>query len=227
MCTATKLSDKAMRCSREGCTRGVQKGGLCGRHGAKVKQCGNEGCTKQAKRGGHCLRHGGWVNVKLCSHKSCTSKARVKGGLCKRHGATVKHWGHEGCARNPSKGEFCRMRGEKVTRKAHGLGEPSEHHQKVRGRYGAESLVDAAPADEGKIIPRPAKGSEVTTSGAMHNGAMRISRAAAARPWPSLLTSMIATKDFDDDEICAWIWRSSSMRTAANVPADEATTTAR
>ena len=28
------------------------------RHGAKVKLCSNEGCTKQVQRGGLCMRHG-------------------------------------------------------------------------------------------------------------------------------------------------------------------------
>ena len=35
-------------CSKDGCTNQVVKGGVCIRHGAKVKLCSSEGCTNQA-----------------------------------------------------------------------------------------------------------------------------------------------------------------------------------
>jgi hypothetical protein len=51
---------KIKRCSSEGCTNIVVKGGVCVRHGAeqKKKQCSINGCTNQSKRRGVCIRHG-------------------------------------------------------------------------------------------------------------------------------------------------------------------------
>ncbi len=53
---------KVKRCSSDGCTNGVIKGGVCKKHGAKVKRCSKEGCTNQAKRRGVCIRHGAYRN---------------------------------------------------------------------------------------------------------------------------------------------------------------------
>ena len=53
------------------------------KHGAKKKRCSKEGCTKQAQTGGVCIRHG--AKVKLCSKEGCTNYV-VKGGVCIRHG---------------------------------------------------------------------------------------------------------------------------------------------
>jgi hypothetical protein len=55
-------------------------------HGAKVKfyQCSHEGCTSLARNGGVCKKHG--AKVKLCSQERCNNQA-VKGGVCRRHGA--------------------------------------------------------------------------------------------------------------------------------------------
>ena len=200
---------KGKHCSHTGCSSRVRNGGLCMRHGAKVKRCCHERCTSLVQNGGLCIRHG--AKVKRCSHEGCASHAK-KGGVCKSHGAMVKRCGHEGCAKNPSMGGFSSRRGEKLTTKVHCLGGPSKHHQKVRGRYGVKSFVAAVPIDGAECIPQPAEGSKVTVAA---SGAMRIS-CATARPSPSLLTSTIALNDFDDDEICAWIWRSSRMRTATN-----------
>eukprot|EP00984_Skeletonema_dohrnii_P024787 scaffold13923_cov78-Skeletonema_dohrnii-CCMP3373.AAC.3 len=47
-------------CSDAGCTNLVVKGGVCIRHGAKVKKCSHDGCTNQAKRIGLCKRHGAY-----------------------------------------------------------------------------------------------------------------------------------------------------------------------
>ena len=47
----------------------VQKGGVCIRHGAKVKTCSTEGCTNQVVKGGVCVRHGAKVKIKTCSQK--------------------------------------------------------------------------------------------------------------------------------------------------------------
>jgi hypothetical protein len=59
------------KCSAEGCTNQVQKGGVCKAHGAEVKRCSFEGCTNQAITGGVCITHG--AKVKRCSRKGCTN----------------------------------------------------------------------------------------------------------------------------------------------------------
>jgi len=51
------------KCSSDGCTNQVQNGGVCRRHGAKVKRCSSVGCTKQAQKGGVCIRHGAHHNT--------------------------------------------------------------------------------------------------------------------------------------------------------------------
>ena len=45
-------------CSIEGCKSLAHQGGVCQRHGAKVKLCSSEGCTNQVVKGGVCKRHG-------------------------------------------------------------------------------------------------------------------------------------------------------------------------
>eukprot|EP00984_Skeletonema_dohrnii_P029618 scaffold20375_cov90-Skeletonema_dohrnii-CCMP3373.AAC.2 len=57
-------------CSAEGCKKAAQQGGVCVRHGAKVKRCSYEGCTNQVRRGGVCYRHGTKI---LCSSEGCTN----------------------------------------------------------------------------------------------------------------------------------------------------------
>jgi hypothetical protein len=49
---------KHKKCSFEGCTNFVQKGGVCFTHGAKVKRCNHEGCTNIVVKGGVCVTHG-------------------------------------------------------------------------------------------------------------------------------------------------------------------------
>jgi hypothetical protein len=61
-----KHGAKRKRCSREGCTNQVIKGGVCVRHGAK-KQCRYEGCSDHIVKGGVCMRHGATPKIKLCS----------------------------------------------------------------------------------------------------------------------------------------------------------------
>jgi hypothetical protein len=53
---------KHNRCSNEGCTNQAQKGGVCIRHGAKVKRCSSEGCMNNSLKGGVCRRHGAYRN---------------------------------------------------------------------------------------------------------------------------------------------------------------------
>ena len=57
-----KTSNRNRPCKQEGCPNQAYKGGVCRRHGAKVKMCEFEGgCTNQAKKGGLCYRHGAKV----------------------------------------------------------------------------------------------------------------------------------------------------------------------
>jgi hypothetical protein len=66
-------------CSADGCTNHAAKGGVCIKHGAKVKRCSSEGCTNHAKKGGVCIRHG--AKFKRCSSEGCVNIAK-KGGVC-------------------------------------------------------------------------------------------------------------------------------------------------
>ena len=78
-------------CSADGCTKFVQSGGVCVRHGAKVKRCSHEGCANQAQKRGLCIRHGAKVKrKKRCSIDECTNQAKFE-GVCIRHGAKAKH----------------------------------------------------------------------------------------------------------------------------------------
>mmetsp|Transcript_20596 Transcript_20596/g.34880 ORF Transcript_20596/g.34880 Transcript_20596/m.34880 type:complete len:249 (-) Transcript_20596:225-971(-) len=85
---ARKKNRKKSLCSADGCTNGVIKGGVCIRHGAKVKRCSSEGCTNLAQRGGVCTKLG--AKKKLCSSDGCTNQVN-KGGVCWRHGASRTH----------------------------------------------------------------------------------------------------------------------------------------
>lgn len=57
---------KRKLCSEEECTNIVVQGGVCIRHGAKVKvkvkRCSSEGCTNQVQRRGVCIKHGAYSN---------------------------------------------------------------------------------------------------------------------------------------------------------------------
>jgi hypothetical protein len=71
--TATSMNSREKKiyyCSSEGCTNQVVNGGVCMRHGARVKRCSREGCTNVAVQGGVCNRHG--AKVKRCSSEGCT-----------------------------------------------------------------------------------------------------------------------------------------------------------
>jgi hypothetical protein len=49
-------------CSADGCTNAAKKGGVCVKHGAKVKRCSSDGCTNMVVKGGVCKRHGAYHN---------------------------------------------------------------------------------------------------------------------------------------------------------------------
>jgi len=84
-------------CSVDGCGSFAKQGGVCIRHGAKLKPrkqrpklCSVEGCGSFAKKGGVCVRHGAKLKPrKLCSVEGCGSFAK-QGGVCIRHGAKRK-----------------------------------------------------------------------------------------------------------------------------------------
>ena len=71
------------------------------------KQCKIEGCTKWIQKLGLCHQHGGVHSNRVrtpCSVEGCTTRA-VKGGLCKCHGGQVAKCTFEGCANNALVGE--------------------------------------------------------------------------------------------------------------------------
>ena len=103
---------KLKLCSSEGCTNQAKTGGVCRRHGAKRKQCGSEGCTNIALKSGLCTKHG--ATVKRCSSEGCDNKV-VQGGVCVRHGAKVKFCSHEGCTNQAKRGGVCKRHGANRT----------------------------------------------------------------------------------------------------------------
>jgi hypothetical protein len=70
-------------------------------------ECSADGCTNQSQKGGVCMRHGAKVKVKLCSSEGCTNHV-VNGGVCKKHGAKVKLCSNEGCT-NKLRKEECAL----------------------------------------------------------------------------------------------------------------------
>eukprot|EP00985_Skeletonema_marinoi_P004674 scaffold2027_cov148-Skeletonema_marinoi.AAC.3 len=84
-----KLAKKKHRyeCSAEGCTNKVVRGGLCVRHGAKVKRCISEGCTNQVIKRGVCMRHGATLKIKRCSNEGCTNQAPCACGMGQKSNA--------------------------------------------------------------------------------------------------------------------------------------------
>ena len=158
-------------------------------HGAKTKRCNTEGCTSEAKKGGDCIAHG--AKVKLCNIKACANRA-VKGGVCIAQGTKTKQCNHEGCTNRALRRGFC-------------------------CRHGAFSPVTTQ--DKVEWPPQPAEGYEATVTSAIARRGVEINTrnvhanisCATARQSPSLVTSTMAMNFPDDDEVCAWIWRSSRM----------------
>jgi hypothetical protein len=92
---------KGVRCTRhtkkgKKCTNRSTVGGVCIKHGAKVKRCSHDGCNNIAQKRGLCRRHGAAsergvegqekTTREKCSLLLCTSAA-VEGGMCLRHRA--------------------------------------------------------------------------------------------------------------------------------------------
>ena len=68
-----------------GCTRTVQKGGVCITHGAKnLKRCSQEGCSHYAREGGFCNRHGGDLS-KSISKTDMTTAAQSASANSNKH----------------------------------------------------------------------------------------------------------------------------------------------
>ena len=86
----------------------VQQGGVCVKHGAKIKQCKENGCTNNARKGGVCLKHG--AKKKQCKVDGCTNGV-INGGVCIKHGAKIKHCKEEGCTKFGLKGGKCMQHG--------------------------------------------------------------------------------------------------------------------
>lgn len=93
-----------MRPGEDACVRIV-------RNGRYRYLCSSNGCTSYAKRGGVCYKHGAKVKRKMCSHIGCNSGARGKEGVCTRHGAVVKRamCTAEGCTKWKVKEGLCKM----------------------------------------------------------------------------------------------------------------------
>ena len=105
-------------CRIEGCANWAVRGGVCVRHGAKVKLCSSEGCTNIVVKGGVCMRHGAKRKIKRCRIEGCGNQVQ-NGGVCTRHGAKrkIKLCSSEGCTNHAKRGGVCIKHGAKVTRK--------------------------------------------------------------------------------------------------------------
>eukprot|EP00984_Skeletonema_dohrnii_P021026 scaffold10402_cov64-Skeletonema_dohrnii-CCMP3373.AAC.2 len=143
---------KVKLCSSEGCTNKAHKGGVCVRHGAKVKRCRSEGCTNQAKIGGVCTRHG--AKVKRCSSEGCASRS-INGGVCVRHGAKVKLCSSEGCTNKSVKGGVCRRHGAKFNTQdqSTAFGSEFEHTTATQTLPNQRDSRAAARGQGGSIVP--------------------------------------------------------------------------
>jgi len=170
------------------------------RHGSKEKLCSHDGCTKFSRRGGVCISHGS--KAKQCSHEGCTKNVKW-GGFCWSHRANFELCSHEGCAETVFSRGLC-------------------------WRHRAKPLV--VPPGKVEGFPKPAEGCEATTAGAIARrdggfgvyNSQTIIISAAHHPSPSIFSSTTAPNfdNDDDDEISAWIWRSS--RTTKLVSASDA-----
>ena len=133
--------------------------------------------------------------------------------VCKGHGAVVpqKRCSHEGCANHAKRGGLCYGHGKHLgTRKSIRCSHDGCTRQSQRGgvcqKHRAKSLV--AASGEVKLPPPPPEGSEDTAAVAVAGGEMEIEV-----HYPS-----------DDEEMGAWIWKSSCMARLGTVNGVEGTT---
>eukprot|EP00984_Skeletonema_dohrnii_P010548 scaffold4110_cov77-Skeletonema_dohrnii-CCMP3373.AAC.13 len=101
---------KIRLCRSEGCPNQIIRGGVCRRHGAELKLCSSEGCTNIAQKGGVCTRHG--AKRRLCKSEGCPNIAQRR-GICRRHGAEIKLCSSEGCTNQVTNGGVCTRHGAK------------------------------------------------------------------------------------------------------------------
>eukprot|EP00985_Skeletonema_marinoi_P010934 scaffold5146_cov134-Skeletonema_marinoi.AAC.6 len=99
-------------CSAEGCSKGVQAGGVCWKHMDQFKVCRAEECNEPARTRGLCIRH---VALRLvCSYRGCANQV-CRSGLCMRHGNCTQktECRVEGCTKPVVKGGVCYRHGPK------------------------------------------------------------------------------------------------------------------
>eukprot|EP00984_Skeletonema_dohrnii_P007675 scaffold2801_cov106-Skeletonema_dohrnii-CCMP3373.AAC.2 len=99
-------------CSAEGCSKGVQAGGVCYKHMYQFKVCRAEECNEPARTRGLCIRHDALRLV--CSYRGCANQV-CRGGLCMRHGNCTQktECRVEGCTKQVVKGGVCYRHGPK------------------------------------------------------------------------------------------------------------------
>ena len=99
-------------CSAEGCSKGVQAGGVCWKHMDQFKVCRAEECNEPARTRGLCIRHDALRLV--CSYRGCANQV-CRDGLCMRHGNCTQktECRVEGCTKQVVKGGVCYKHGPK------------------------------------------------------------------------------------------------------------------
>jgi len=99
-------------CSAEGCSKGVQAGGVCWKHMDQFKVCRAEECNEPARTRGLCIRHDALRLV--CSYRGCANQV-CRSGLCMRHGNCTQkpECRVEGCTKPVVKGGVCYRHGPK------------------------------------------------------------------------------------------------------------------
>ena len=103
-------SSKRKYCSQDGCGNQAQQGGVCLKHGARVKRCSQDGCGNLPQQGGVCQKHGASVKRRQCRQEGCSKQAQ-QGGVCVKHGARVKRCSQEGCSKQVVQGGVCAEHG--------------------------------------------------------------------------------------------------------------------
>jgi hypothetical protein len=183
--------------------RGTERGG--GKRikkRAKLKPCTVEGCANvRTYLGGVCGKH----RLNLCSRGGCTNKARGR-GVCTRHGATrrIKTCSREGCTRFVQRQGVCwkhdgaRCSHEGCTTRACSLSD----RVRLCARHRKTSDVVVVPTGVIKPLPPRVGG---------HNETETWNLDSTVRGSDTLRTSDTVPNSYDDEEINAWIWKSSHM----------------
>ena len=85
------------------------------RGASKRRYCSQEGCGNQVVQGGVCQKHG--ASVKRWSQEGCGKQAQ-QGGVCVKHGARVKHCSQDGCSNLVVQGGVCVRHGARKQRRS-------------------------------------------------------------------------------------------------------------